>query len=299
MDIQLPVMDGIEATREIRRLEKSHNIGIFPSTPTSEVVRTPSPSKEAPPASPFRSSVIIVALTASSLQSDRVSALAAGCNDFLTKPVSLKWLEKKIVEWGCMQALIGAFRPLPLAAAALLLAPAALTPSSDFALLDFDGWRRWRGADKSETSDTARGFDAQAKLLRSRLRIERRPPRLTSSVSVSGTATPPPAEPHEAVATPTASGDGPAINVTQPTPAAVLTPSLAEPTLSDSPMVGSPAASQADVATAGPEALAQQLEDVRLDRLDRPTIIQARQPSEQSIESVLLDSTPRGQNHKD
>ena len=102
MDIQLPVMDGIEATKEIRKLERNNNIGIFPSTPVSEHPRPPSTSS-AVPSSPFRSSVIVVALTASSLQSDRVAALAAGCNDFLTKPVSLKWLEKKIVEWGCMQ----------------------------------------------------------------------------------------------------------------------------------------------------------------------------------------------------
>jgi osomolarity two-component system response regulator SSK1 len=33
----------------------------------------------------FKSPVIIVALTASNLQSDRHEALAAGCNDFLTK----------------------------------------------------------------------------------------------------------------------------------------------------------------------------------------------------------------------
>ncbi|WVQ98736.1 hypothetical protein IAU59_005867 [Kwoniella sp. CBS 9459] len=148
MDIQLPVMDGIEATKEIRKLERHNNIGVFPSTPVVEHSRAPS-LESSVPSSPFRSSVIIVALTASSLQSDRVAALAAGCNDFLTKPVSLKWLDKKIVEWGCMQALI-----------------------------DFDGWRRWKSSDPKDANETKKGFSlgpqAAAKSLASRLRIERK-----------------------------------------------------------------------------------------------------------------------------
>lgn len=107
MDIQLPVMNGIEATKMIRGIEKEQRIGVLPSS--REDIRMVQASTT------FRSPVIIVALTASSLESDRHAALAAGCNDFLTKPVSLEWLEKKIIEWGCMQALI-----------------------------DFEGWRRWK-----------------------------------------------------------------------------------------------------------------------------------------------------------
>ena len=100
MDIQLPIMNGLDATKEIRRLEKVNNIGVFSNSASS----TPSfrddgenEEKEDKAGDEdtlmntalFKSPVIIVALTASSLQSDRHEALAAGCNDFLTKVLSL------------------------------------------------------------------------------------------------------------------------------------------------------------------------------------------------------------------
>ena len=122
MDIQLPVMNGLDATKEIRRLERVNNIGAFSYEPTTPSANGTSSGEELekeddtlPNRSVFLSPVIIVALTASSLQSDRHEALAAGCNDFLTKPVNFVWLERKVMEWGCMQALI-----------------------------DFDGWRKWK-----------------------------------------------------------------------------------------------------------------------------------------------------------
>ncbi|KAJ7265883.1 hypothetical protein B0H12DRAFT_174934 [Mycena haematopus] len=113
MDIQMPVMDGIDATKEIRRLEKLNAAEGYPPISPSSL---PSLDSENPTlgvaspyvtsgASPYRSSVIIVAQTASSLNSDRVKALAAGCNDFLTKPVNHHWLNNKVTEWGSIKAL--------------------------------------------------------------------------------------------------------------------------------------------------------------------------------------------------
>ncbi|KAK9847208.1 hypothetical protein MYU51_020333 [Penicillium brevicompactum] len=102
MDLQLPIMNGLDATKEVRRLERLNGIGVFSkadsgrSSVSSPIAKSPlekgpgsqrSPIEEDTLAniSVFRSPVVIVALTASSLQSDRHDALAAGCNDFLTK----------------------------------------------------------------------------------------------------------------------------------------------------------------------------------------------------------------------
>ena len=65
MDCQMPEMDGFEATRAIRAWEASSRVGASPAT------RLP-----------------IVALTANAMQGDRDRCLAAGMDDYITKPLA-------------------------------------------------------------------------------------------------------------------------------------------------------------------------------------------------------------------
>ncbi|KAJ3287575.1 ssk1 response regulator receiver [Borealophlyctis nickersoniae] len=131
MDILMPVMNGIQATREIRNLEASRKFAQAAQAAADtkkQLQPLPSPN------------VVIVALTASSSPADRDAALGAGCNDYLIKPVSLVWLERKIIEWGSMQALIdfqGLMRhqssppvPMPAILSSTLSAPAPGGPGS-------------------------------------------------------------------------------------------------------------------------------------------------------------------------
>lgn len=72
MDMSMPVMNGFEATRAIRSLERDHD-GRVPA--------------------------IIIALTGLSSSRDESEALASGVDMFLTKPVSFKEVSRLLDEW--------------------------------------------------------------------------------------------------------------------------------------------------------------------------------------------------------
>ena len=68
MDLSLPIMDGWEATKNIKANEKGKNIPI-------------------------------IALSAHAMEEHKKSAMEAGCNDYDTKPVDLKRLMSKISQF--------------------------------------------------------------------------------------------------------------------------------------------------------------------------------------------------------
>ena len=65
MDLDLPVVDGWEATRRLKASDETRHIPV-------------------------------IAVSAYAMVSDRAQAMAAGCDDFFSKPVDLKGLLKRI-----------------------------------------------------------------------------------------------------------------------------------------------------------------------------------------------------------
>ena len=65
MDISLPLLDGLTATRRIKAQPELHDI-------------------------------IVIALTAHAMVGDRERALEAGCDDYVSKPIDLRELANKL-----------------------------------------------------------------------------------------------------------------------------------------------------------------------------------------------------------
>jgi PAS domain S-box-containing protein len=89
MDVQMPVMDGLEATRKIRAQEAER--AAQNSAQPAEGM-----NQERPASRPL---VPIIAMTAHAIAGDREKCLAAGMNDYVSKPMTPYALGKVLARW--------------------------------------------------------------------------------------------------------------------------------------------------------------------------------------------------------
>jgi CheY-like chemotaxis protein/anti-sigma regulatory factor (Ser/Thr protein kinase) len=84
MDIQMPIVDGYEATKRIRAFEKQQ-----PAIPQQPDTIKPEPGTQIP----------IIALTAHALKGEREKCLTVGMNDYIAKPIHEQELKRVLLRW--------------------------------------------------------------------------------------------------------------------------------------------------------------------------------------------------------
>jgi CheY-like chemotaxis protein len=107
MDVQMPEMDGLEATRQIRLRQKN---------------AAGSPN--------FGRPIVIVAMTANAMHGDREKCVAAGMDEYIPKPIRADVLQGMIERFGKLVAPVGALAAEPLAEPSASSLPAGPAPLS-------------------------------------------------------------------------------------------------------------------------------------------------------------------------
>jgi CheY-like chemotaxis protein/HPt (histidine-containing phosphotransfer) domain-containing protein len=130
MDVQMPELDGLQATRRIRQLEKEQN----------------------------RPGSIIVAMTASAMLGDRERCLAAGMDDYLAKPVRPEAVQSALERWGPVARRKGLRSSTSTTSAVAVpawepAAPAVSAPAPENLLVDVERFTEMAGSDPAGVQD--------------------------------------------------------------------------------------------------------------------------------------------------
>ncbi len=132
MDVMMPEMDGLEATRQIRARQQDR--ATYPH---------------------YKSPLIIIAMTASAMAGDRDKCLAAGMDDYLAKPVRPEEVRTLIERWGTKAALDSQATTNDSSAATLTLLTQTQAPMNELPAVDLDRLNEFSDGDPNNLAELA------------------------------------------------------------------------------------------------------------------------------------------------